>query len=213
MKTQTINSIGLPLESYFQHGNNSISPNRTIKQLKAKTLAMEIGNKIEVLVVDDDRTYNIALTNYLKEHLGGTATVKSFQTGEQCLDLIDKKNQIVVLDYFLNNRFFDAMNGISILDVIKKENPNAEVIMVSGQDKLEIAVSAMRHGAHNYIVKGASAFPQIFNSVRNVIHNFSLQKELKRYRRIAIGIIACIAIIVEITIALEIIAPQLFGHL
>jgi len=211
MKTQTVNPIGIPLQNYFQHGNNSISLDHSKNKMKAKVI--ETGNKMEVLVVDDDQTYNNAIVNYLKTHLGSTAIVKSFSTGEECIDLIKRENQVIILDYFLNSRYSEAMNGISVLDVIKKRNPNAEVIMVSGQDKLEIAVSAMRHGAHNYIVKGASAFPQIFNSVRNVFHTYSMRKELKQYRRLAIGTAICIAIIVGVTILLEIIAPQIFSHL
>lgn len=211
MKTQTINPIGLHFQNYFQHRNNSDSLNGSEKELKINTVVAEEQKKLEVLVVDDDRLYNSALVNYLKEHLGGKAIVKSFQTGEECLDVIDKKAQIVILDYFLNTRFYDAMNGISVLDSIKKKNPNVEVIMLSGQDKLEIAVGAMRHGAHNYIVKGKSAFPQIFNSVRNVVRNYSLTKEREQYRGIAIATLTGVALIVGITVALGIFAPQIFN--
>lgn len=211
MKTQAINPIGLEIENYFPQRKRLISLNHFEKEIVEKKEVVATKNEVEVLVVDDDKTYNNALVNYLRTHLGKTAIIKSFQTGEQCIDFIDGKNQIIVLDYFLNSRFYDAMNGISVLDIIKKKNPNTEVIILSGQDKLEIAVSAMRHGAHNYIVKGESAFPQIFNSVRHVIHNYSRDKELKQYRRIAIATVASVAIIIGITIALQVFVPQIFN--
>ena len=212
MKTQTINPNALQMPTYFQHENNFISQNHSEKEIKAKALATKKQDKIEVIVVDDDKAYNKALVNYLKEHFGETTSVTSFQTGEQCLDILEKKDQVIILDYFLNSRFSDAMNGISVLNIIKKKNPNAEVLMLSGQDKLEIAVSAMRNGAHNYIVKGESAFPQIFNSVRNIIHNYALRSELKRYRNMTIAAIAGVLFIVGLTIALEVYTPGIFNY-
>jgi len=173
---------------------------------------MKTTNKLEVMVVDDDRTYNNALVNYLQGHLGGNATVTGFQTGEECVGQIDKKPQVVILDYFLNSQYFDAMNGISILDIIKKKNPNVEIVMVSGQNKLELAVSAMRHGAFNYVIKEESAFPQINKSVRNIMHMYKLRNDLKSIRKSAIAAIAGVIFIIGFTIAIEIFAPGILNH-
>jgi DNA-binding NtrC family response regulator len=168
---------------------------------------MKTKNTQEVLIVDDDRAYNFALVNYLQEHFGKYVSIKSYQTGEQCVTNLKSNTEVVVLDYFLNSRFSEAMDGISVLDLIKKKNPNAEVLIVSGQDKLDVAVNAMRHGAFNYIVKGESAFPQISKSIRNILHHFSTSTELKRYRNITIATITSVIFIVGFTIAMQIFDP------
>ena len=207
MKTQSINPVKLQLPTYFQYENNSTSKTRFEKEGQTKNISMKTSKKMEVLIVDDDRAYNYALVNYLQEHFGNSVNITSFQTGEQCVDLIDSNTEVVVLDYFLDSKFSDAMNGMSVLDTIKKKNPNIEVVMLSGQDKLDVAINAMRHGAFNYIVKGVAAFPQISRSIRNIMHTSTLHNELKRNRSITIATIASVVFIVGFTIAMQIFAP------
>ena len=49
------------------------------------------------------------------------------------------KPQIVILDYHLNNRYPDAADGIQVLDWIKKENRDTNVVILTNDDNLEIA--------------------------------------------------------------------------
>ena len=161
------------------------------------------------MVVDDDRSYNIALTKYLQDHFGSIISITNFQTGEHCLDIIDGKPEVVILDYFLNSKYTDAMNGLSILDIIKRKNTKAEIIMMSSQDKIGIAVKAMEHGAFNYVVKGESAFPQISKSLRNIMSTFKLQREYRRIRNSTLATVASIIFIVAFTIAVQVFHPTL----
>src|ERR1035437_524317 len=207
MKTQSLNPVRLQLPNYIQLENNSISKTLFEKGHKTKNISMKASDKMEVIVLDDDRAYNFALVNYLQEHFGNSVNITSFQTGEQCVDAINSKTEVVVLDYFLDSKFSDAMNGMSVLDTIKKKSPNIEVVMLSGQDKLDVAINAMRHGAFNYIVKGVAAFPQISRSIRNIMHTSTLHNELKRNRSITIATIPSVVFIVGFTIAMQIFAP------
>jgi DNA-binding NtrC family response regulator len=173
---------------------------------------MKTTNKLEVLVIDDDSAYNKALVNYLQEQYNDDISVTGFQSGEECLNSFEGKPKIVILDYFLNSRFSDAMNGISVLDIIKKKNPGTEVILISGQDKIDVAINAMRHGAYNYIVKGSSALPQIGRSTRSIMHTFKLRNDIKWARNSALATLAGVFLIVGFAIAIQIFAPALLNR-
>lgn len=52
----------------------------------------------------------------------------------------------------------NAMTGIETLNKIKAVNPEIAVIVLSGQDSIDIAISCMHHKAFDYVVKSETAF-------------------------------------------------------
>ena len=50
------------------------------------------------------------------------------------------------------------MNGIETLDKIKTINPDIPVVMLSSQDKIDVAINCMHHRAFDYVVKSETAF-------------------------------------------------------
>jgi len=62
------------------------------------------------------------------------------------------------------------MSGIETLDKIKAFNQDIPVVMLSSQDKIEVAVDCMHHRAFDYVVKGCEFckfFPECCNIFRN----------------------------------------------
>jgi two-component system OmpR family response regulator len=88
------------------------------------------------------------------------------------------------------------MNGTEILKEIKTQKPEAEVVMFSGQDKIEVAVNSMKYGAFDYIVKSESAFHRSENVIFNIIKRMKLQGEAKLYKKLTL--IFAIAFVVAI---------------
>lgn len=146
-----------------------------------------------VFLVDDDETYLSALEHNLKKNLETTFTVKTFKTGEDCLQEISSPPNIVVLDYELNTKNKSAKNGIEILKKIKSLNPDVQVLMLSGQDSLEVAVNCLKNGAHDYIIKNESAFIRTSHLIKNVMYNINLSRVAKKYELwnwiIAVGLL------------------------
>ena len=88
-----------------------------------------------IYIVDDEPVQ----AEILKDHLADVhkCEVKIFETGEDCLAVIEKeKPTIVFLDYNLDSKVKNAMNGIDVLKEIKKRLPNTECVMLSGQNKI-----------------------------------------------------------------------------
>jgi DNA-binding NtrC family response regulator len=73
------------------------------------------------------------------------------------------------------------MNGIETLDKIKEVNPEIPVVMLSSQDKIDVAVDCMHHKAFDYVVKSETAFMRLKNIISTIMHYQKIEKELSWY--------------------------------
>lgn len=140
---------------------------------------MKTEKKTLIFLVDDDALYLKSLEiEFLQS---AEYEIKTFATGELCLENLSQNPDIIVLDYYLNGIDKNAIDGLETLDRIKKENPLVPVIMLSSQDKIEVAVNCMKHEAIDYIVKSETAFLRLNKTITEVINNLKIQKTLKWY--------------------------------
>lgn len=140
---------------------------------------METKNKIKLFLVDDDALFLKSLEIQFMEH--ADFTIETFETGEKCIDNLNKKPDVIILDYHLDSIDKTAMNGLKTLDKIKKHNPNIPVIMLSSQDKIEVAVKCMHHKAFDYVVKNETSFLRLQKIISHIFKYQKMEKELKWY--------------------------------
>ena len=171
---------------------------------------METTANLSIFLVDDDKMFLTSMAHQLKQYLKSSAQIKTFPTGEECLKNLNPGKNVVVLDYYLNSQARDAMNGVEVLKKIKQVNPEAEVIMVSAQDKMEVAIDVMKHGAYDYVIKNDNAFLRTQNAIKNASRSMSVSRELKDYKFWVNIFLILIALIVAITIHMRIVYPRLF---
>jgi len=124
-----------------------------------------IKEKTKIFIVDDEPLLSEMLTDYLKDQNPGLI-IKSFPTGEACLKNLHENPDTIVLDYYLNSREKDALNGIDILKEIKKRNKALPVIMLSSQKSYSIATKTIMYGAVHYVIKGQDAFNEIYELIK-----------------------------------------------
>lgn len=140
---------------------------------------MQNTNNIKLFLVDDDALYLKSLEIEFTQ-LGGFA-IKTFATGELCLQNIQDKPNLIILDYHLDSIDKNAMNGIHTLDKIKEIDPDILVIMLSSQDEIEVAVNCMHHKATDYVVKSETALIRLKRIIPLVLHYQKIEKELNWY--------------------------------
>ena len=140
------------------------------------------------------------LQDYLSKY--STFNVHIYNSGEECLKNISLDPQVVFLDYNFDKAGKNAMNGIEILKEIKAQKPATEVVMISGQDRIDVAVNTMKYGAFDYIVKSESAFHRSENAIFNIIKRLKLQGEASLYKKLTLtfGIALLIMIILVIVL-------------
>jgi len=85
------------------------------------------------------------------------------------------------LDYYLDSIEKNAINGLETLDKIKAFNKDIPVIMLSSQDKIEVAVNCMKHQAFDYIVKSETAFLRLQKAITTIFHYQRIEKALSWY--------------------------------
>ena|SRR5829696_7018042 len=149
-----------------------------------------------IFIVDDDPVQATMLADHLSKY--SYLNIQSYLSGEECMkNLETQKPQIVFLDYYFDKVGMGAMNGLDILKAIKTKSPETEVIMWSGQDKIEVAVNTMKYGAFDYIVKSESAFHRSENVIFNIIRKLKLEHSAAHYKRLTIifGIVLSLLII------------------
>lgn len=153
---------------------------------------MKSSESLSIFLVDDDQLFTTTLKDQVSKMFKFKTTIQTFSTGEECLKHFDKAPNIVILDYFLNSNSINAMNGLEVLKKILIKSPETKVIMLSGQDKMEIAVNLIKYGAHDYIIKNENVFLRTKLVIMNAANAISVSKELKSYKfavRVAVGII------------------------
>lgn len=136
-------------------------------------------NKIKLFLVDDDAVFLKSLEIEFLQH--ADFDVETFATGEHCVENLPNNPDIVILDYMLNGIVENAMNGIDTLDKIKEYDVTIPVIMLSAQDKIEVAINCMHHKALDYVVKSETAFMRLQKIITAIFHNKKIEKELNWY--------------------------------
>jgi two-component system, OmpR family, response regulator len=142
---------------------------------------MKTPYDLSIALVDDNRMYLKSLEQHLHQKLSNTK-ISTFLNGEECLKNVQMEHpDIIVLDYYLNGRSPFAKNGIEIMEEIKKIDPATKVIMISGQNKIDLAMETMKHGAFDYIIKNNNAFSHTQNAITNAAAEISFLKEKKGF--------------------------------
>ncbi|HTA26630.1 MAG TPA: response regulator, partial [Bacteroidia bacterium] len=127
--------------------------------------------------------------------------ISEYNTGEEFIQNIENNPDIVILDYNLSDyEHPDAMNGMHVLRDIKSASKDITVIMLSGQDKVQVAIDCLRNGAYEYISKSESAFVRIPNSIKNAIANIKSKRETNKYIKLNINKTTIIGVILLIDV-------------
>ncbi len=140
---------------------------------------MKNQTKIKLFLVDDDAVFLKLLEIEFLQH--ADFEIETFATGELCIKNLSSKPDVIVLDYCLDGVEKTAMNGIDTLDKIKAFDEEIPVIMLSSQDKIEIAIDCMHHKAIDYVVKSETAFIRLQKIIETIFQHKKLKKELNWY--------------------------------
>ncbi|MCK5781787.1 MAG: sigma-54-dependent Fis family transcriptional regulator [Flavobacteriales bacterium] len=134
--------------------------------------------QIKIFIVEDDKAYAKLLENKFKEDK--THLVEVFSTGGELLKNLYKKPSIITIAYRLPD-----ISAEELLDSVLKRNINTPVVVISGQEDIKIAVSLLKEGIYDYVVKDSETIGRLDNMISNIkdeiFHKIEvdrLQKEL-----------------------------------
>ena len=137
------------------------------------------AKKIRLFLVDDDALFLKSLEiDFLSQV---DFEIETFATGELCIANLSNNPDVVILDFHLNGIDKNAMNGLDTLIAIKEHNVDIPIIMLSSQDKIDIAVKCMHHNAFDYVVKSETAFVRLQKNIATIFSDQKIKKELNWY--------------------------------
>jgi two-component system OmpR family response regulator len=140
---------------------------------------MTHDKQIKLFIVDDDPLFLKSLEIEFMQN--ADFEIKTFSSGEECLNNLDSKPDVIILDYHLEGINEDAMNGLETLIKIKATHAYIPVIMLSSQDKIEVAVNCMHHEAFDYVVKSETAFVRLQKNITSIFKYKEIEKTLDWY--------------------------------
>lgn len=107
---------------------------------------------VDILVVDDEADIRDLVTGILEDE--GFSPRAAADSDEVFAAVRERLPALVVLDVWLQN---SAMDGIEILEELKKLHPDLPVVIISGHGTIETAVAAIKKGAYDFVEKPFNA--------------------------------------------------------
>ncbi len=129
-----------------------------------------------ILAVDDDEGLLLSVKASLLS--AGMPEPAIASDSRQVMDLIRENSfQLVLLDLVMPH-----LDGIALLEKIKKEFPHIECIIITAVDDVATAVRAMNFGAYDYLVKPLQ-LEKLLIGIKNALEKFELRQNLNLFKR------------------------------
>jgi DNA-binding NtrC family response regulator len=139
--------------------------------------------KVNILVVDDEEIVRDSLASWLEED---GYDVETAENGMKALERLPLKEwSLALVDLKM-----PGMDGIQLMEEIKKTRPDMTVIIMTAYATVDTAVKAMKRGAYDYTVKPfnpedlSMTIRKILEHQKLVKENIFLRKELKKQYRL-----------------------------
>ncbi len=136
----------------------------------------------KILIADDEEPIVFGLTELLKEE---GYHVSAARNGREALDKLKKEN----FDLLLADLKMPKLDGLQILEAIKKENILTEVIIITGKGSIDTAVEAMKAGAYDYLTKPVepdrlrTIIPKALEHHRLLMSHKALEQKIEQLTR------------------------------
>lgn len=131
--------------------------------------------KTKLLIVDDEEAIREVISTLL-EALGYECS--SVSNGRLAKEFLIQHP----VDLVLSDMVMPEMDGLSLVDWLRKAEPEIPVIMVTAMHDLSTALDAIRCGAYDYILKPFEK-DQLYMSVRRALEHRRLLRENRNYQR------------------------------
>lgn len=127
----------------------------------------------DILIVDDEADIRDLISGILEDE--GYETRLAKNSDEALAAVEERRPSLVILDIWLQG---SKLDGLDVLDQIKKLHPELAVVIISGHGNIETAVAAIKRGAYEYIEKPFKADRLVLVTAR-AIEASNLRREVR----------------------------------
>jgi two-component system response regulator AtoC len=136
---------------------------------------MKNSNTLKIFILEDDNWYGSMLQHYLS--LNPDYEVRKFENSAEFFNHLHENPDVVTLDYSLPD-----MAGDEVLKKIKESHPGIQVVVISGQEDVATAISLLKNGAFDYIVKDDDTKDRIWNTLLHLKEINGLRQEVEELK-------------------------------
>src|SRR5579862_669484 len=130
----------------------------------------------EILVVDDEEDIRDLIAGILRDE--GYETRVAGDSDAALAAVRQRRPQLIVLDIWLQG---SRLDGIQVLDALKREQPDLPVVMISGHGTIETAVASIKKGAYDFIEKPFKA-DRLLHVVERALEAARLKREVQELK-------------------------------
>jgi DNA-binding NarL/FixJ family response regulator len=171
---------------------------------------MKHTDHVTIFIADEDELVNMALRHEIEKAFAThVITILTFSSVSECGLFMKQRPEIVIMDSRLNDSSRDK-NGVTLIDKIKADNPRTQVIMLSVEESIEVAVKALHHGAHDYIVKNEFMFKKLRLSLIQCFTILELRRNMKKQVGLGILTIIIVFLMFGVAVGMRAYAPATF---
>jgi DNA-binding NarL/FixJ family response regulator len=136
------------------------------------TIIMQNIKNPLIFIVENSIIYKDLIVGYLQSK--NYKNIQNFKTGEECIQKLQSKPDIIVLDYS-----YEGISGLETMRTIRSENPEIDFIFLSNQSEINVAINIMKLGAADYIVKDEQAPYRLVKSIEYLLTRTKKEKVQK----------------------------------
>ena len=130
----------------------------------------------DILIVDDEDDIRELVSGILSDE--GHATRLARNSDEAIAAVEARRPHLVLLDIWLQG---SRLDGLQLLEVIKRQHENVPVVMISGHGNIETAVTAIKLGAYDFIEKPFKA-DRLLLVAERALETSRLKREVNELR-------------------------------
>ncbi|MES2254529.1 MAG: sigma-54 dependent transcriptional regulator [Pseudomonadota bacterium] len=130
----------------------------------------------EILVVDDEEDIRDLISGILRDE--GYETRMAGDSDAAIAAVRARRPQLVILDIWLQG---SRLDGIQVLDTLKREHPDVPVVMISGHGTIETAVSSIKNGAYDFIEKPFKS-DRLLHVAERALESARLKREVQELK-------------------------------
>src|SRR6202795_2776731 len=133
----------------------------------------------DILIVDDEADIRDLVAGILDDE--GFTTRTARDSDSALAEIANRRPHLVLLDIWLQG---SKLDGLQLLEQIKRDNPDLPVVMISGHGNIETAVAAIKRGAYDFIEKPFKADRLILVATR-ALETLRLKREVKELKQLS----------------------------
>ena len=130
----------------------------------------------EILVIDDEVDIRDLIAGILSDE--GYETRVASDSDAALAAVRARRPQLVVLDIWLQG---SRLDGIQVLDTLKREQPDLPIVMISGHGTIETAVASIKKGAYDFVEKPFKA-DRLLHVVERALEAARLKREVQELK-------------------------------